>query len=181
MQVIPVDDEIVLKELSLSSAAIIFRSIDKSRDYLDKWLPFVEHTINQSDTEKFIHSVRYSQNNQNEKVFEIWYKNVFAGLLGMKDIHKSYRKLELGYWLDEDMQNQGIATRACKQLIKHIFGTMQMNRITIKVAVGNLKSSAIPKRLGFHFEGVEREGEPLHGKFIDLEIYSLLKKDGQAL
>ncbi|HEY9113759.1 MAG TPA: GNAT family protein [Bacteroidales bacterium] len=177
MQQIPVDHEIVLKELSLSSAGVIFQSIDNSRQYLSKWLPFVEITKSQADTEKFIQSVNYSEYNKKEKVFEIWYLEKFAGLLGLKDINENYRKLELGYWLDEKMQSRGIMTRSCKQLIKHIFGSMQMNRITVKVAVGNPKSAAIPKKLGFHFEGVEREGEALHGKFVDLEIYSLLKKD----
>lgn len=177
MQQIPVDNEIVLKQLSFSSAAAIFQSIENSRQYLNQWLPFVNLTKSQKDTEKFIHAVNYAPYNKKEKVFEIWYQNEFAGLLGLKDINENYRKLELGYWLDEKMQNRGIMLRSCQQIIKHIFGTMQMNRIVIKVAVGNPKSSAIPKKLGFHYEGIEREGEALHGKFVDLEIYSLLKKD----
>lgn len=177
MQQIPVDHEIILKELSHSSAGVIFHSIDSSRQYLSQWLPFVKITRSQADTEEFIQLVNYSENNKKEKVFEIWYLEQFAGLLGLKDINENYRKLELGYWLDEKMQNRGIMVRSCKQLIRYIFGTMQMNRITVKVAVGNPKSSAIPKKLGFHFEGIERESEALHGKFVDLEIYSLLKKD----
>ena len=174
---IPVDNEIVLKELSLSSAKEIFFAIDNSRNYLSEWLPFVKITKSQADTEKFIHSVVYSQDNKKEKVFEIWHQNKFAGLLGLKDINENYRKLEIGYWLDERLQGNGIITRSCTALVKYIFDTMQMNRILIRVAVGNTKSSAIPKKLGFHFEGVEREGEALHGKFVDLEMYSLLKKD----
>jgi ribosomal-protein-serine acetyltransferase len=179
MQQIPVDKEIVLKELSLSSAADIFRSVDNSRLYLGRWLPFAGLTKSLADTEKFIKAINYSASNKKENVFEIWYKNEFAGLLGLKDINENYRKLELGYWLDEKMQNRGIMLRACQQIINHIFGAMQMNRITVKVAVGNIRSSAIPKKLGFHFEGIEREGEVLHGKFVDLEIYSLLKKNFQ--
>lgn len=174
---IPVDHEIVLKELSLSSAEIIFQSIDNSRHYLSEWLPFVKLTKSKDDTEKFINSVIYSQDNKKEKVFEIWYNEKFAGLLGLKDINENYRKLELGYWLDQKMQGKGIITKACSTLIQFIFETMKMNRILIKVAVGNTKSSAIPKKLGFGFEGIEREGEALHGKFVDLEMYSFLKKD----
>jgi len=176
MQAIPVGREIVLKELSLSSAEVIFQSIDRSRNYLSEWLPFAKLTKSKADTEKFINSVIYSQDNKKEKVFEIWYQNQFAGLLGLKDINENYRKLELGYWLCQEMQGKGILINSCKVLIKYIFDSMKMNRIVIKVAVGNAKSSAIPKKLGFHFEGIEREGEALHGKFVDLEIYSLLKK-----
>lgn len=45
------------------------------------------------------------------------------------------------------------------------------------MAKGNTKSIAVPIRLGFTFEGVERNGELLHGHFIDLEVYGLLKSD----
>ena len=49
----------------------------------------------------------------------------------------------------------------------------RLPRIQIKCAVENRSSSNIPKRLGFKFEGIERDGEPLIGNvFTDLEVYS---------
>jgi ribosomal-protein-serine acetyltransferase len=55
---------------------------------------------------------------------------------------------------------------------------MEMNRIQIKCANGNIPSKNIPKRLGFILEGIEREGELLcDGHFTNLEVYSLLCKD----
>ena len=54
---------------------------------------------------------------------------------------------------------------------------MNINRIQIKAATENLKSRAIPERLGFTFEGIERDAE-LHTRgFVDLAIYGLLKND----
>jgi ribosomal-protein-serine acetyltransferase len=35
----------------------------------------------------------------------------------------------------------------------------------------------IPKRIGFKFEGIERCGEKHDNRFIDLEVYSLLRKE----
>jgi ribosomal-protein-serine acetyltransferase len=54
---------------------------------------------------------------------------------------------------------------------------MGMNRVQIKVGVKNKKSAAVPKRLNFTFEGIERDGEYLNGVYIDLEVYSVLKRD----
>ncbi|MCF6333952.1 MAG: GNAT family N-acetyltransferase [Draconibacterium sp.] len=54
-----------------------------------------------------------------------------------------------------------------------------MNRVQIKVAVGNAKSAAIPKYFGFIFGDIERAGELHNQKYHDLEIYSLLKTDSQ--
>lgn len=56
-----------------------------------------------------------------------------------------------------------------------------MNRIQIKCAVGNRPSNAIPLRLGFKFEGIEREGELLaSGYYADINVYSILKKEISA-
>lgn len=83
----------------------------------------------------------------------------------------------MGYWLVEKIQGKGIITICMQKLIKIGFNKLGMNRIQVKVACGNEKSAAIPKRLGFQFEGTEREGEFHHGKYLDLEVYSLLKSD----
>jgi ribosomal-protein-serine acetyltransferase len=53
--------------------------------------------------------------------------------------------------------------------------------VQIKVAKGNLKSLQIPRRIGFKFEGIEREGELHMNEYFDLEVYSILKRDWQNL
>jgi ribosomal-protein-serine acetyltransferase len=69
-------------------------------------------------------------------------------------------------------------TRSVERLCDFAFNELGINRIQIKCAVGNSASSNIPKRLGFIFEGIEREGELLsNGFFTDLEVYSKLKHE----
>jgi ribosomal-protein-serine acetyltransferase len=62
-------------------------------------------------------------------------------------------------------------------MINLAFRNMEMNRVQIRCGVGNHKSSAIPKRLGFTYEGTERAGERHNRNYIDLEIFSLLKSE----
>jgi len=52
-----------------------------------------------------------------------------------------------------------------------------MNRIQIKVATENLKSQQVAERLGFKYEGIEREGELHKCGFLDLKVYSLLRNE----
>jgi ribosomal-protein-serine acetyltransferase len=68
-------------------------------------------------------------------------------------------------------------TKACKTCINYAFIGMGFNRIVIKCAVGNQRSKAIPERLHFTFEGIEREGQNLYGEYTDLMVFSMLKKD----
>ncbi len=172
-----VSSHIKLERLNITHAFLIFQAIDQNREFLSPWLPFVQDTHSQADTEAFIQSVTGSSSNNRDDVFLIWYKEHFAGLIGYKDTDRVNLKTEIGYWLVENMSGKGIITRSVKELVDYAFSQMNMNRIQIKCAVGNTKSSAIPKRLGFAFEGVERAGEKHHSGYLDLEIYSILKND----
>ena len=174
---IKVDDNFEIRPVSLASAKVIFESIQSSKAYLKEWLPFVDSTKSVDDTKKFIKSVFNSNCTKQDEIFEIWYDKTFAGLIGFKEIDKANSKLEIGYWLDKKMTGKGIMKRAVQKMIEFAFVEMKINRVMIKVASGNIRSLAIPKKLNFIFEGIERDGEYLNLKFHDLEVYSLLKKD----
>lgn len=177
MEYITVNKNIRLETVKLSMAPVIFETINRDREYLGKWLPFVEFTRQISDTENFLQSIVNQQEIKKDEVFSIWYNGDFAGLIGFKDTDWINHKTEIGYWIGEKMQGMGIVTACVHKLIRYAFQKLKLNRVQIKVAVGNHKSSAIPKRLGFQFEGTERAGELHQYKYLDLEIYSFLKHD----
>lgn len=177
MRKIEVDDEIKLSEISLASARLIYKSINRSRTHLRQWLPFVDGTKSVSDTKNFIGSVLTSGCPKKDMIFEIWYQEQFAGLVGFKEIDNSNNKTEMGYWLDARMTGKGIMIRSCKALIDYAFDDLKLNRVMIKVAVGNEKSRAIPVLLRLKPEGIERHGEFLHNKYVDLEVFSTLKEE----
>ncbi|HKI89089.1 MAG TPA: GNAT family protein [Draconibacterium sp.] len=181
MEHISVNDKIRLERIKLSMAPEIFAAIDHDRIYLKQWLPFVEMTLNVQDTERFINSVTSDKKYKRDEIFSIRYHESFAGLIGFKDTDWNNRKTELGYWLAEELQGKGIITTCVKKLISFAFVKMKLNRVQIKVAVGNHKSEAIPNRLGFQLEGIERAGEFHENKYLDLKVFSLLKKDWLAL
>ena len=54
---------------------------------------------------------------------------------------------------------------------------LQLNRIEIRAAIGNVKSQAIPEKLGFAKEGCVREAEWLYDHYVDHIIYGMLKSD----
>ncbi len=174
---IKTDNEIELKEISIESAPVIFEAIDNNRKYLREWLPFIDSTSKVEDTENFIISVLQSRCHKEDKVFEIWHKKEFSGLVSLKEIDRTNNKTELGFWLVEDKQGKGIMIRSCRSLIKYAFEKLNMNKVMVKCAVGNKKSIQIPFRLKLEYEGVERQGELLNSKYVDLKTYSILKKE----
>lgn len=173
-----VNSDIKLKLLELSDAIDIFSTIDSQREYLRKWLPFVDFTKEVTDTRLFIISSMDSSKKNRELTFVIHYKHAFIGLIGFKDTDRTNKKTEIGYWLSEKYQKRGIVTKSVVRLMQLAYDELGINRIQIKCATGNIPSKNIPKRLGFTLEGIEREGELLSDNiFTDLEVYSMLKRD----
>jgi ribosomal-protein-serine acetyltransferase len=74
-------------------------------------------------------------------------------------------------------QGKGIMTECCRFVVRYGFRTLDLNRIQIPAATGNLRSRRIPERLGFKLEGILRERESLNGAFVDHAMYSLLRRE----
>lgn len=175
---IEVSDSIILREIELEDSANIFQTIDTQRDYLGRWLPFVELTKSEDFSRIFIQSILDSPFEDREHTFAILYDGGFAGVIGFRGTDKSNKKTEIGYWLSEPFQGKGIITDSVPALMRFAFDELKMNRIQIRCGVGNNPSRKIPIRLGFRFEGIERAGELFpDGRFLDLEVYSRLKND----
>ncbi|MFW5707533.1 MAG: GNAT family N-acetyltransferase [Bacteroidota bacterium] len=176
MKTLHVNENIVLRALAPGDKYDIFQAIDTQRDYLGPWLPFVAYTHQIEDTENFVQSILDVPEDQREHVFVIRFNGQFAGIIGFKDTDRINRRTEIGYWLSEDFQKKGIITMSVKVLLHYAFTELDLNRVQIRCAQGNLPSLNIPRRLGFTFEGIERAGELLsNGEFADLEVYSMLR------
>ena len=77
----------------------------------------------------------------------------------------------------------GLMTNSCRALTAHAFEAYGLNRMTIACATENNKSRAIPERLGFELEGVQRQAEWLYDHFVDHALYGMLNddwKDGKS-
>jgi ribosomal-protein-serine acetyltransferase len=177
-EIIPVDGELYLRKISIRDAETVFQLTDSNREHLARWLPFAKTTYTVHDTLAFIRQV--SRPSAGRLVFVMVYRDRITGLLGYKDIDLSNRKLEIGYWIAAAYEGKGIVTRCCKTAVDFAFEKMKINRVQIKCAVDNIRSSNIPKRLGFVSEGIEREGDRYEGGYRNLEIYAMLKKDWPA-
>ena len=178
MNPIQIDDRTMLRRIRLSDAEGMYKLIDSQRDYLGRWLPFIPFTQSADDSRAFIESVLAEPEENGNFVFAILVDGEFAGTIGLKSTDRSNLKTEIGYWLGEQYQGRGIISKSARALCNIAFNMLGMNRIQICCAIGNSKSSNIPKRLGFIYEGTERDGErKADDTYHDIEVYSLLKSE----
>jgi len=84
---------------------------------------------------------------------------------------------EIGYWIRASHEGRGHITRACRALIDIGFDEFGLHRIEIRAGLENIRSRAVPERLGFTYEGIEREGSRGSRGFYDLAVYGLLDRE----
>ncbi|UVI27278.1 GNAT family N-acetyltransferase [Paenibacillus spongiae] len=157
----------------------LFELIISSRDSIRKWLEFPDKTNSVDDTRAFISRSLNRFANNNGYWAGIWYKGQIAGSIGFLRIDWDAMRTEIGYWLGSKFEGIGLMTNACKAFVDHAFNDLNLRKIEIGVATNNIKSRAIPERLGFTQEGVIRNYERLHNQFLDRVIYGLVIDEWQ--
>lgn len=177
---IRVDDELELKIVEDGDAPDIFSLTDRNREYLRRWLPWVDGTRTVVDTRAFIERSRDQVQRGEGFQARILYRGHLVGVMGFVYVDPMNRRAEIGYWLAEAFQGQGIMTRACRALVEFAFRSLGLNRVEIRADMENRRSRAIPERLGFVQEAVLREAEFMDGHYIDLVMYAILRRSWPA-
>lgn len=170
-------DGVVLRMLDGRHAEALFRLTERNRDHLRPWLPWVDHIQTSMDSGAFIQSGLQQFAHDNGFHAGIWLNDDLTGVIGYLYWHWGNRRTELGYWLGAEYQGQGLMTRACRALTEYAFVELGLQRVEIQCATENLRSRAIPERLGFTNEGSRRQAEWLHDHFADLAVFSMLRDE----
>lgn len=176
-----VDENIELKLLTKRDKETLFHVVDHNREHLRQWQPWVDKTQKLEDIERFI---QFSMDRYiKDRGFNagIWYDKELVGIIGLNDFDSTHKNSGIGYWLAEDYQGKGIMTKCCTAIIDYLIKDLQFERVEIRCAEFNMKSQAIPKRLGFTEEGMIRRVENIYGTYVNHKIFGLLKDEWQQL
>jgi ribosomal-protein-serine acetyltransferase len=175
------DEEIELRSLDQPDAETLFDLTDRNRDHLRAWLPWVDGTRTVRDTLTFIRTALEQERDGDGFQAGIWYHGDLAGVVGYHRIDWPRRRVALGYWLAKAFEGRGIMTRACRVLVEHALHELGLERVEIRAATGNVRSRAIPLRLGFDEEGVVRRAEWLYDHFVDHVVYAMSRSRWASL
>lgn len=173
MFVLRIDPATELRELQPADAAVLFALTDENRAYLREWLPWVDDTRTVDDSLRFIEDGLRAWDEKLSLHAGIWRSGVLCGVISYNYLNFAVRLTELGYWIGAQHQRKGLATAASRALVTYAFEELNLLRVEIRCAVGNAKSRAIPRRLGFVEEGVVPQFEWLNGRYLDALVYSM--------
>jgi len=170
-----------LRQLEPDDAEEIFAAVCENRERLARWLPWVESTAEPAHTRAFLEQVQANRAQGRTAAYSIRAGGELAGLAGLHDIDSGNASAQIGYWITARFEGRGIMTQAVGALLRLAFETLRLERVEIRCACGNLRSQAIPKRLGFTLEGRIRRAQRLRGDWTDFFVYGLLREEWQRL
>lgn len=100
-----------------------------------------------------------------------------VGTIGYMWFQPENNAAEVGYSLARNCWNQGFMTEALQAVLRYSFEEMGINRIEAQHEVGNPASGAVMRKCGMTREGTLRSRLYNKGRYVDVELYSILRQE----
>ncbi len=175
--VLVIDEHIKLEVIAPHHAADLLEAVNDNRSHLSQFLPWVNAMQTVADFERYIQQCEKLTGEKAEISFVIFYHDVLVGRIGIHHINQHNKNGAIGYWLSKSAGGKGIMLRCCRIVIDYGFNFLDLKRIEIRAATENIKSKAIPEKLGFTFEGIMRKAELVGDRLFDIAVYSMLVEE----
>jgi ribosomal-protein-serine acetyltransferase len=175
-------ERLMLAPIDGSDARDMWNAVEASRSHLEPWLPWVPFNVDLDASFRYgeASAADWDAGRACRLAIRERATKRFIGVVGLEAIAHLHESAELGYWLRVDTTGQGYMTEAARALLSWAFGPMRAHRIRVAAATDNHASLGVIRRLGFRFEGIAREAERCHGRWLDHAVFSLLASDARA-
>ena len=174
--IIFVDDNLSIVAPTSEDASELFALVDDNRQYLRKWLPWLDSNVSVNDELDFIEISRKDRLQGSSGVWLIKENNILIGSISINWIDWDNKSCGLGYWLSEDKTGNGIVTRCCHSMIEDLISNNKIHRFVIEVAINNYSSRKVAESLGMRLEGIIKDRELLYGESVSYTHLTLPTK-----
>lgn len=173
-------ERIILKysDPTFELAKRLFEIVEKSRETLREWLPWVDKVNSIED--EFTGFLMHVQKKRKEKTgfgYVIFHKETdeILGCVDLIDINDTNKTAEIGFWLSNDAVGHGYMKEAVLALESEAFKA-GINRIAIRNDVENVRSANVAKKANYVLEAVIRQDcwDDYHKSFRDTNVWSKL-------
>jgi ribosomal-protein-serine acetyltransferase len=173
---LPIAPGAVLRPFQPSDVGELTETVIANREHLAPWMPWAER-YSVEDCAAYL-DLKQAQMEADE-LFEgaVVLEGRIVGAAGFHGVDRLNRSTSIGYWLAADVVGRGLMTGAVRAMLDRAFGTWGLHRVIIEAVVDNVRSRAIPERLGFREEALLREAKLIRGRYEDAVLYAMLASD----
>ena len=171
-----VSKELCLRPLVPDDADDFVKAVRESVVTVGRWMPWCHSDYSTNEAMQWFSTC--AQNRVDESAFDLGIfsadgKELLGGI-GLNGINWQYNFCNLGYWIRESRQGQGIATQSAQMMTRFGFSKLGLTRIEIVVALDNAPSIAVARKLGAVYEGLLSNRLIYHGVPMDASMFALV-------
>lgn len=139
----------------------VYEAIQASLEPLRRWMPWAQKEQTEEETEINVREAHVKYLQRLDLRLHIFHKETgeFIGCSGLHRMNWQVPKFEIGYWIDIRHGGRGYMTEAVRGITDVAFRVLNARRVEIRCDTENVKSRAIPERLGFDLEGILRHDQ----------------------
>ncbi len=170
-----VGTKVVLKKHDENLASTMFYYVEKDRERLGQFLPWVSFVKTPNDELSYIKHTHKCWEDGTLFDYGIFRKedDVYMGNIGIHSIRWEFDRCEVGYWILGDFEGLGYISDALRTLEFHLFD-LGFHRIEVRCSSINQRSASVPIACGYFYDGVLKENSIEQKKFRDTYIFSKL-------
>lgn len=144
---------VVLRRWTVADEPELSATVERNVEHLLPWMPWVaEEPIDREARLALIDSWEQSWLGGGDAVFGVFMHDRVIGGGGLHR-RRGPRGLEIGYWIDKDHLNQGLATEAARLLTSAALSVPGIAFVEIHHDKANVPSRRVPEHLGYTFVG----------------------------
>jgi RimJ/RimL family protein N-acetyltransferase len=141
-------------------------------------MPWCHAQYQSADSEGWVRFAQRAWKDGIEYAFAVFDRDDrFVGGAGINQIHPLHQFANLGYWIRESRQREGLAVEAARAVAAFGFDTLLLTRLEIVAAEGNIPSRRVAEKVGAAFECLARNRLVIHGVPHCSAVYSLVPGD----
>ncbi|MCO4198114.1 GNAT family N-acetyltransferase [Aeromonas hydrophila] len=167
---------LIIRPFEPGDADEFVRAAHESIETVGKWMSWCSRSFTRESALEWFASC--DQDRAAGRAFDMGIFCATTGQLlggaGINQLSPHHRYGNIGYWVRQSRQGQGIARQAVALLRDFGFQQLGLFRLEIVMGVGNSASEAVAIAAGATFECRARNRIFLHGQPIDAHIYSLV-------
>ena len=142
-------DGFSLRRPTPSDAEELHQAVKATFAELHPWMPWCTDPVELEEQRAFIERAATNWASQAEfNWFIVDTEDALIGTISLMD-RIGPGGLEIGYWLRTDATGRGVMTRAAGRVTEVALGLPGIERVEIHCDAANLRSAAVPQRLGF--------------------------------
>lgn len=168
-------ERLLLRKVEATDNEFVLKAY--SNDELTKFMLHRYYTLDEIKVQMQHYADMYENNKGLAWVMQDAATQEPIGIISLFYYSAEHKKIEIGFWILPEYAGKGYTTEAGKAVINYCFAELDVNRLEATVETENLASISVIKKIGLMHEGTFREYEINNGKFINLMMFSILKKE----